>query len=165
MRNNRKYWFMLLGLIPLLLGSTIGCGTPGFTTYTNDIEGYSISYPLSWQVEVSKDGTTLLITSPTRVASVMIYTTNSMPAQTAAQYWIISLGTHWSEITQLENKAMEGFWNWYVSYDYEADFGPFHGEAYFKSTADHLYRLDTAADSAGYNNYPFSTIISSFKLK
>jgi hypothetical protein len=77
----------------------------------------------------------------------------------------MSLGTHWSEITQIENKPMEGFWNWYVSYDYEADTGPFHGEAYFKSTAGHLYRLDTAADSAGYNSYPFSAIISSFKLK
>ena len=64
-----------------------------------------------------------------------------------------------------DNKAMEGFWNWYVAYDYEADTGPFHGEAYFKSTADHLYRVDTAADKNGYNNYPFSTIISSFKLK
>jgi hypothetical protein len=164
-RKNKNYWFLLLGLIVLLLSSAVGCGQPGFTTYTNDLGGYSISYPLSWGVEVSKDGTTLLITSPTRVASLMIYVANSMSAQTAAQYWIMSLGTHWSEIAQIENKPMEGFWNWYVSYDYEADTGPFHGEAYFKSTADHLYRLDTAADSAGYKNYPFSTIISSFKLK
>jgi len=88
-----------------------------------------------------------------------------MTAQDAAQRWLISLGTHWGEIAQLENKPMDGFWNWYVSYDYEAGTGPFHGEAYFKSTSDHLYRLDTAADSAGYDSYPFATIISSFKLK
>jgi hypothetical protein len=60
---------------------------------------------------------------------------------------------------------MEGLWNWYLSYDYEAATGRFHGEAYFKSTADHVYKLDTAGDAAGYKNYPFSTIISSFKLK
>jgi hypothetical protein len=163
--RNNKHWTLLLGLIVLLLSSVVGCGQPGFTAYTNDLGGYSISYPLSWKGEVSKDGTTFLIASPTRVASVMIYVADSMPAQTAAQRWLMSLGTHWSEIAQIENKPMEGFWNWYVSYDYNADTGPFHGEAYFKSTADHLYRLDTAADSAGYKNYPFSMIISSFKLK
>jgi len=164
-RNNKKHWVLLLGLIVMLLGSAIGCGQPGFTTYNNDVEGYSISYPLSWKVEVSTDGTTCLITSPSRTASVMIYVAASMAAQDAAQRWLMSLGTHWSEITQIENKPMEGFWNWYVSYDYEADMGQFHGEAYFKSTADHLYRLDTAADSARYKTYPFSAIISSFKLK
>jgi hypothetical protein len=163
--RNNKHWALLLGLIVLLLSSAVGCGQPGFTTYNNDIEGYSISYPLSWGVEVSKDGTTFLITSPSRTASLMIYVADSMSTQDAAQRWLMSLGTHWSEIAQIENKPMEGFWNWYVSYDYNADTGPFHGEAYFKSTADHLYRLDTAADSAGYKNYPFSTIISSFKLK
>jgi hypothetical protein len=165
MRNNKKYRFLLLGLIVMLLGSAIGCVQPGFTTYNNDIEGYSISYPLSWKVEVSKDGTTCLITSPGRTASLMIYVADSISAQTAAQYWIMSLGTQWSEITQLENKPMEGFWNWYVSYDYVADMGQFNGEAYFKSTADHLYRLDTAADSTRYKTYPFSAIVSSFKLK
>ena len=77
----------------------------------------------------------------------------------------MSLGTNWSEIILLENKPMQGFWSWYLSYDYEAETGRFHGEAYFKSTADHLYKLDTAGDTDGYKNYPFSTIISSFKLK
>lgn len=165
MRNNKKYWFLLFGLIVLLLSSVAGCGQPGFTTYKNDVEGYSISYPLSWKSEVSTDGTTFLVTSPSRTGSVMIYVAASMSAQNAAQYWIMSLGTHWSQIAQIENKPMEGFWNWYVSYDYNADTGQFHGEAYFKSTAGHLYRLDTAADSAAYNTYPFSAIISSFKLK
>lgn len=164
MKNSYKYWFMLLGLT-ILLGTAISCGQPGFTTYTNDAEKYSISYPLNWKAEVSKDGTTCLLTSPTRMASVMIYVADPLPAQSAAQYWLMSLGTHWSSITLVDNKPMEGSWNWYVSYDYEADTGQFHGEAYFKSTTDHLYRLDTAANQAGYNSYPFSTIISSFKLE
>lgn len=165
MRNNKKHWVLLFGLIILLLSSAVGCGQPGFTTYDNETEGYSISYPLNWKVEVSEDGTRCLITSPTRTGSIMIDVEAPMTAKDAATRWTMSLGTHWSEITQLENKPMEGLWNWYLSYDYEADTGPFHGEAYFKSTADHVYKLDTAGDAAGYKNYPFSTIISSFKLK
>jgi hypothetical protein len=164
-RNNKKYWFLLFGLTVLLLGATVGCGLPGYTTYTNQEEGYTISYPDTWQAEVSKDSTTCLIISPTHAASLVVYVAGPITAQNAAQYWIMSLGTHWQEITQIANKPMEGFWDWYVEYEYQADTGPFHGEAYFKTTKDHLYRLDTAADSAGYNNYPFPTIISSFKLK
>jgi len=164
MNNGYKYWFMLLGLI-VVLGTAVGCWQPGFTTYTNDAEKYSIRYPLNWTVEVSKDGTTCLLMSPTHKGSVIIYIADSMPSQSAAQYWLMSLGTQWSSITLLENKPVEGFWNWYVSYDYDTETGPFHGEAYFKRTADHLYRLDTAADKAGYSSYPFPTIISSFKLK
>jgi hypothetical protein len=165
LRNNKKHWVLLFGLIILLLSSAVGCGQPGFTTYNNETEGYSISYPLSWKGEVSKDGTTFLITSPSRTASVMIYVAAPMAAKDAATRWTMALGTNWSEITLLENKPMQGFWSWYLSYDYEAATGPFHGEAYFKSTADHLYKLDTAGDADGYKNYPFSTIISSFKLK
>lgn len=164
-KNHKKYCFLFIGLIVLLLSFAAGCGQPGFTAYNNDTQGYSISYPLSWTSQVSKDETTFLTASPSRTGSVMIYVAPSMPAQDGAQRWLMSLGTHWGEITQLENKPMDGFWNWYVSYDYESDTGPFHGEAYFKSTSDHLYRLDTAADSSGYDSYPFPSIISSFKLK
>ena len=165
MRNNKKHWVLLFGLIIILLSSAVGCGQPGFTTYNNDVEGYSISYPLNWKVEVSEDGTRCLITSPTRTGSIMIDVEAPMTAKDAATRWTMSLGTNWSEIILLENKPMQGFWSWYLSYDYEAATGPFHGEAYFKSTADHLYKLDTAGDADGYKNYPFSTIISSFKLK
>jgi hypothetical protein len=164
-KNHKKYCVLFFGVIVLLLGFAAGCGQQGFTPYNNDVEGYSVSYPLSWKSEVSKDGSTFLTASPSRTASVMVYVATPMAAQDAAQRWIMSLGTHWGEITQLENKPIEGFWNWYVSYDYEADTGPFHGEAYFKSTSDHLYRLDTAAESTGYDSYPFPAIISSFKLK
>ncbi|MCJ7791458.1 MAG: hypothetical protein MUP49_03460 [Dehalococcoidia bacterium] len=167
MRNNKKQWFLLFGLIILLLSSAVGCGQPGFTTYNNETEGYSISYPLNWKVEVSKDWTVYYISSPTRRASVKIVVVEGMTARAAANYLIMSIteGTPGKEVTLIEDKPMQGAWDWYLSYDYEAAIGPFHGEAYFKSTADHLYRLDTAGDAAGYKNYPFSTIISSFKLK
>jgi len=164
-RNNKKHMVLLFGIIVLLLSSAAGCGQPGFTTYNNDVEGYSTSYPANWKAEVAKDATVFIIKSPSLFASVRVDVIGAMPAQEAAQRWIMAMGTGSTEFALLENKPMQGFWNWYVSYDYDVGTGPFHGEAYFKSTAGHLYRLDTAADSAGYNNYPFSTIISSFKLK
>jgi hypothetical protein len=164
-RDNRKYGFLLLGLIGLLISSLVACGMPGYTTYTNDKAGYTISYPLSWKVEVSKDGTRCLITSPTRRGSVMIDVAEGMTARDAAQRWLISIGTTWGEVTKLEDKPMKGSWDWYLSYDYEADFGMFHGEAYFKQTETHLYKLDTAGLKEEYSNYPFNTIISSFKLR
>jgi hypothetical protein len=164
-RNNKKYWFLLFGLVVLLLSSAAGCGQPGFTTYNNDVEGYSVSYPLNWEIEVAKDSTILILKSPTHLASVRIDVIGAMPAQQAAQRWVMAMGTGTSEFALLENKTMEGTWNWYVSYDYEAAAGPYHGEAYFKSTADHIYKLDTAGDKAKYDTYPFSTMISSFKLK
>jgi hypothetical protein len=88
-----------------------------------------------------------------------------MTAQDAAKRWIMSLGTQWSQITLLEDKPMEGSWDWYLSYDYEAQYGLYHGEAYFKQTEMNLYKLDTAALKGEYSNYPFNTIISSFKSR
>jgi hypothetical protein len=164
-KNHKKYCVLFFGVIVLLLGFAAGCGQQGFTTYINDVEGYSVSYPLSWASEVSTDSTVLVIKSPTRVASVRIDVIGAMTAQQAAQRWVMAMGTGNPEFALLENKPMEGAWNWYVSYDYEADTGPFHGEAYFKSTADHVYKLDTAGDSTGYDSYAFPAIISSFKLK
>jgi len=156
---------LLLGLIVPLLGSVDGCGQPGFTTYNNDTGGYRISYPINWESEVTKDGAILVIKSQSRLASVRVDVLDVMSAQQAAQRWVMAMGTGSEEFALLENKLMEGFWNWYVSYDYDVGTGLYHGEAYFKSTADHTYKLDTAGDAAGYKNYPFSTIIASFKLK
>ena len=164
MRNNRKYWFVIFSLITLMLTPLVACGQPGYTTYTNKEKGYSIRYPLNWQVEVTEDSTICVIKSPSRFASVRIDVIDAMPAQQAAQRWILAMGTAWAEFAVLENKPMGDFWDWYISYDYEAETGIFHGEAYFKQTTAHVYKLDTAGDVAGYKNYPFSAIISSFKL-
>lgn len=165
MRNNKKYWFLLAGFLILISMAAIGCGQSGYTTYTSDVGGYSISYPVNWQAEITKDSKIYIIKSPSRIASLRIDVIDAMPAQQAAQLWITAMGTGNQEFALLDNKPMEGFWNWYVAYDYDAGTGPFHGEAYFKSTPEHLYKLDTAADKAGYDTYPFPTIIASFKLK
>jgi hypothetical protein len=162
--NSRKYWFLLLGLVGLLISSLVACGMPGFTTYTNDKAGYTIGYPVNWSAEVSEDGTVYYISSPTRRASVKIVVAEGMTAREAANYWLISLGTAWGEVVKLEDKPMKGSWDWYLSYDYDTNFGTFHGEAYFKQTETHVYKLDTAGLKEEYSQYPFTTIISSFKL-
>jgi hypothetical protein len=164
LRNSRKYGFLFLGLIGLLISSVVACGMPGFTTYTNDKAGYSISRPVSWSVEVSADGTRCLIASPSRQGSIMIDVVEGVTAREAAQRWLISIGTTWGEVAKLEDKPMEGSWDWYLSYDYNTDFGSFHGEAYFKQTETCVYKLDTAGLRKEYSTYPFSTMISSFKL-
>jgi hypothetical protein len=165
MKKSKKYWFLLAGFLVLISVAVIGCGQPGFTTYTSDVGGYSISYPINWQAETTKDSKVYVIMSPSHFASVRIDVIDAMAAQQAAQRWIVAMGTGNQDFALLDNKPMEGSWDWYVSYDYDAGTGPFHGEAYFKSTADHVYKLDTAGDKTGYDSYPFPTIISSFKLK
>ncbi len=158
--------YLLIGIAVAAIGAAVGCGQqPGFTTYINDIGGYSVSYPANWVGEISKDSTLYVIKSPSHLASVRIDVIMPMSAQSAAQRWIIAMGTGYSDFALLENKPLEGFWNWYVSYDYQSDIGRYHGEAYFKSTPDHVYKLDTAGDAGGYDTYPFSAIVSSFKLE
>jgi hypothetical protein len=152
-------------LIGLLISSVVACGTPGFTKYTNDKAGYTISHPLNWKVEVSEDGTRCLIASPSRQGSIMIDVVEGMTAREAAQRWLISIGTTWGEVAKLEDKPMQDAWDWYLSYDYETSFGTFHGEAYFKQTETNVYKLDTAALKQQYSNYPFNTMLSSFKLR
>ena len=167
MKNKKRYYFILPCLFVLLLSLFVACGKPGYTTYTNDQFGYTISHPDNWNVEVSADGTKCLLASSTRRGSVMIDVADDMLPRVAANYLIMSIsqGTPTKEVSLIEDKQMEGAWDWYLSYDYETDFGMFHGEAYFKLTDTHLYKLDTAASVAEYKNYPFSTIISSFKLQ
>jgi hypothetical protein len=165
LRSYNKYWFLILGLVILMFSSLIACGMPGFTKYTNKEFGYTISYPINWQVEISKDATRCVLTSPSRKASVMIDVVEGMTAREAANYWLISLGTAWHEVTRFEDRPMQGFWDWYLSYEWDAYLGTYHGEAYFKQTKTHVYRLDTAGDVAGYKEYPFPAMISSFKLR
>lgn len=165
MRHNKRYWLLLVGLIGLLLSPFVACGQTGYIPYNNDEFGYTVSYPYTWTVEASADGTKCLITSPSRTGSVMIDVTEGLTAKEAANRWLISIGTAWGAIVKLEDKPMEGAWDWYLAYDYEADYGTFHGEAYFKQAGNYVYKLDSAAEKDGYESYPFSTIISSFKLR
>jgi hypothetical protein len=162
-------WLSFPSLVVLLLSLFAACrgGPADYLIYENEAGGYAISYPANWQVDYSEDGTKCLIASSSRRASVMIDVAKAMSARDAAHFWIMSLaeGTLDKEVTKLEDKAMQGAWDWYLSYDYETEYGgTFHGEAYFKQGKTHLYKLDTAAPKEAYAQQPFSAIIASFKL-
>ena len=167
MTLRKKSCIVLLGILGLLLATQLSCTQPGFTTYTNDEQGYKISYPANWEAEVSTDSAVYIIKSPSHLASARIDVISPISAQQAAQHWIMAMGTGNSDFTLVDNKSMEGFWDWYASYDFDSGtgYGPYHGEAYFKSTAQHIYKLDTVGDSKNYTSYPFPAIISSFNLK
>lgn len=142
------------------------CGKPsGYVTYTDEDWGYAISYPYNWQIELTEDAQICVVKSPSGRASVQVYVTEKpMIAQDAANRWLMALGTAHHEVTVFDNGPRDSFWDWYLSYDYETDYGVFHGEAYFKQTSAHLYKVDTAADKNRYDFYPFETIISTFKV-
>ncbi len=167
MRIKKIYCLLLLCFLGLLFSLSVACTPTGYKTYDNEEFGYSVSYPMNWKAEVSADGTIYLLESPTRRGSVMIDVRDAMSLRSAVIYWLMSVsqGTINKEVAKLEDKPMKGAWDWYLSYDYETDFGIFHGEAYFKLTDTHLYRLDTLARVGEYKDYPFSTIISLFKLR
>jgi hypothetical protein len=164
MSNKYGNWILAFGLIVLLVSSGVACGKPTLTTYNNKAQSYSISYPVSWESEVTEDAKIFVVKSPSILASVRVDVIDPIPAQQAAQKWVMAMGTGNVDFALLENKQVTGSWNWYVSYDYDAGTGPFHGEAYFKTTADHTYKVDTAGDMEGYKTYPFASIVSSFKL-
>jgi hypothetical protein len=165
-RYYRKYWFPILGLIILSLGLFVACGKPGYIVYKNDKMGYAISYPYNWQVEFSEDQTKVYMKSPAGRGTVMIRVAGPISAKVAAGYLIAEVAERTSskEVTQFENKPMQDFWDWYLAYDWEAEYGMYHGEAYFKQTEKHIYMVDTGADKTSYENYHFDSIISTFKL-
>ncbi|HIE16895.1 MAG TPA: hypothetical protein EYP71_01710 [Dehalococcoidia bacterium] len=166
MGSSRRCWLLLSGLIILLVSLFAACGKPsGYVTYTDEDWGYAISYPYNWQIELTEDAQICVVKSPSGRASVQVYVTEKpMIAQDAANRWLMALGTAHHEVTVFDNGPRDSFWDWYLSYDYETDYGVFHGEAYFKQTSAHLYKVDTAADKNRYDFYPFETIISTFKV-
>src|SRR4030042_2179320 len=93
MRNKNRNWILIFGLIVLLLGSGVGCGKPTVTTYNNEAQGYSISYPVSWQSEVTEDAKIFVTKSPSILASVRVDVIDPVPAQQAAQRGVMAMGT------------------------------------------------------------------------
>lgn len=173
MRNYKRYSFLLLGLIALLLSSVTACGDTEtappqsfFITYTNDDWGCAISYPSDWQAQVVPADKTCLISSPslTDRGSLRLDVIEALPAEEAAKRWLIALGTAWGSVTLLASMRMQGSWDWYLSYDYNSGYGEFHGETYFKETETRLYKIDTAGEKTKYHTYPFAEIISTFRL-
>ena len=165
MRNSKESLFLLLGFIIILLSPAIACGEAHSTTYTNDDFGYAISYPNDWQVEVADGEKTFLVRpADDKSGSLRIDVIEARPAETAAQNWLMLIGTTYGSVTLLDRRVMQGMWDYYLCYEYITGYGEFHGEAFFKQTETHLYKLDTVAENTKYDTYSFDSIISTFEL-
>lgn len=174
MRNAKGLSVLLLGFAVLSLGLVGACGETGptspsqdaFNTYANDDWGCAIGYPSDWHLQVVPEDRTCLISSPVLAdrGSVRLDVIEALPAEEAAQRYLMALGTAWGSVTLLYSIEMQGLWDWYLSYDYDSGYGEFHGEAYFKETPEYLYKIDTAGEKAKYDIYPFPQIISTFEL-
>ena len=164
MRNSKELLFLLVGLIILLLSAVTACGETHSTTYTNENWGYAITYPKGWQIEVADAEKTFLVSAPYDSGSLRIDVIEAVLAETAATSWLVGIGTTLGSVTLLDNRMMQGMWDWYLCYEYMTDYGQFHGEAFFKRTETHLYKLDTVGEKLKYDSYRFDSIISTFKL-
>ena len=175
MRNSKGLSLLLLGFAILSLSLVGACGETGptspsqdaFNTYANDEWGCAISYPNNWEIQVVPEDGTCLISSPTLAGrgSVRLDVIPALlSAEEAAERYLMALGTAWGSVTLLQNMKMQGLWDWYLSYDYDSGYGEFHGEAFFKETPDHLYKIDTAGEKLTYDTFPFPEIISTFEL-
>ncbi len=165
MRNSKELLFLLVGLIILLLSAVTACGETHSTTYTNENWGYAITYPKEWQVEVADGEKIFLVRPPYDIkGSLMIEVIGTYSAETAAANWLMGVGTAHGSVTLLEGRVMQGMWDYYLCYEYVTDYGEFHGEAFFKQTETHLYKLDTVGEKSKYDTYAFDSIISTFKL-
>ena len=165
MRKRKRLLFPLIGyLIILSLSLVTGCGETHSTSYTNDQWGYTISYPNDWQVEVADAEKTFLVSSPYGWGSLRIDVIEACPAEIAAENWLMLIGTKYGSVTLLDGRVMQGMWDYYLCYEYVTDYNEFHGEAFFKQTETHLYKLDTVGEMWKYDSYRFDPIISTFKL-
>ena len=163
----RKLMIFLGVTVILWAGMFSACTRQGFVDYTSEQWGYTIRYPYSWKLEISTDGKVCVGTAPSKKGSFRIDVIEGIPAQEAAQRWLMAIGTAYKEVVMLENKpSVNKSWDWYLAYEYETEFyGTFHGEAFFRQLEGRVYKIDTLAEKSLYEKYPFPTIVSSFKLK
>jgi hypothetical protein len=172
-RSYKRGWFLFLGLVVMLLGLTIACGggyashKTTFYTYTNDKMGYAITCPDYWQVTVI-DETKARLTLPPPFRgfiSIQVVENPTVPFEAAVGTSVTLMEEKYTDFTLLDNKSLQGLWDWYLSYDFAGDYGvEFHGETYFKNTGMRFYKIDTVGEKTRYDDYAFGTIISTFKL-
>jgi hypothetical protein len=169
--------FLLLPLLAavLLLIPTTACSVfgpssppqPILTTYINDQYGYSVGHPKDWQMtEESKKEVYLLSLDPEKgYFSVGVLENATLPISEIAKRWLVAVSQMQDDVVLVDTVKMEGLWDWYLSYDYVTKWGEdFHAESFFKQIGTRVYRIETVGEKASFSNYPFSAIISSFKL-
>ena len=179
MRNKPKsYSILLLGRVLLLASLVLGCQappstsipptSPSFITYSNDMWGYTISYPNDWVVDSAKPVYTVIVPPSLYIGLVSIeaYERSSLPIRDRVQIYLDVGAERCGSFTVLESKEMEGMWDWYTSCDcyWEENDMEFHEEMYFKDTAQYSYVVGIVFEKADYDVYPLSEIAETFTL-
>ena len=140
---------------------------PILTTYVNDQYGYSVGHPKDWQVtEQSKKEVYFLSLDPDKgYFSIAVLDNSPLPISEISRRWLMAVTQMQDNVVLVDTAKMEGLWGWYLSYDYVTKWGEdFHAEAFFKQIGTRVYRIETVGEQAKFSNYPFSAILSSFKL-
>ena len=135
--------------------------------YINDEYGYSISYPINWLAgEQSEKEVYILAEDPDQAyVSIFVLENNTLPMSEIAKRWLFAVTQNQDNVVIIDSAKMEGLWDWYLSYDYISKWKEdFHAEIFFKQEGTRVYRLDLVGEKAKYADYPFSDILTSFKL-
>ncbi len=72
----------------------------------------------------------------------------------------------WGSIELLNNQAMEGDWDWFLSFDsvLESTNEEFHVEIYFKATESHFYIMKLSFAEADRDAYPWKEVVETFTI-
>ncbi len=140
---------------------------PILTTYVNDQYGYSVGYPKDWKVipQSKKDMTFVSLDPDKGYFGIGVLENSTLPLSDVSKRWLLAVSQMQDNVVFIDSVKMEGLWDWYLAYDYVTKWGEqFHAETFFKQVGTRVYRIDTHGEAAKFSNYPFSAIISSFKL-
>ncbi len=137
-------------------------------TYTNDIWGYVIGYPDDWVVDERNLLVAVEFRPPPEYWGEIVVGTivNAGSLKELASEWLEGLDTDWHSITVLDNREMQGKWDWYVSFDGIMDEHgkEVHGEVRYKQEGSSSFMVHVAFEKANYYVYPLSEIVETFEV-
>ena len=145
------------------------------STYTH--WGFSISVPSRWLFVETRNqetggGIIDLFASSSAFNSMSITASNiekigGVPdIAVEAQYQIKRAQDLWGSIDLLNNQAMEGNWDWFLSFDstLESTNEEFHTEIYFKVTQSNYYIVKLSYAEVDRDSYPWQEVIETFTI-
>jgi len=145
--------------------------SPSFTTYRDERWGYTISYPDDWFVDTQESGMIALNPpSPLTSSNIIFIMAIESPgsASEMAQSFLTVEKEKYPVLTVLDNREMEGKWDWYLCYEYLKEFEYVtvgrRAEVYIKNTEQYMYVVNVDFEDEYYDSYPLSQIVDTFTL-
>lgn len=137
-----------------------------FVPYRSDTHGYAISYPSDWSLDTGVPNTVTMYLPPPSMSSISIVAVEgSFPAEQITQLFVELMTEEYSpSFTVLDSREIEGMWDWYLSYEFEAFDTEFYGEHYCRSTEQRIYAVFSNLEKEDYEAYPLSDILDTFTL-